>query len=89
MTAVVVPRPLIPQLAKTRLLWLIALGLLALVAIAGMRIDRQTKNLYLTDDFGTVITGDFGNGFVTGREHRWDLVIGGERVPLRRWTEGL
>ena len=89
LTAVVVPRPLTPQLVKKQLLWLIAVGLLTLVAVAGMRIDRQTKNLYLTDDVGNVITDDVGNGFATGREHRWDLVIGGERVPLRRWTEGL
>ncbi len=77
------------QLAKARLLWLIALWLLTLVAVVGMRIDRRAENRYLTDDFGTVITDDSGNVFVTGREHRWDLVIGGARVPLRRWTEWL
>jgi hypothetical protein len=67
-------RPITPQLAKTWLLWLIAIGLLTLVAIVGMRVDRQTENLYITDSVGNVITDNIGNRFLAGREHRWDLV---------------
>ena len=89
MSVGVIQRPLTPQLAKPRLLWLIAIGLLTLVAVSEMRVDHQAKDINLTDDFGIVFRDDVGNGFLVGREYRWDLVVGGERIPLLRWTEGL
>ena len=54
-----------------------------------MSIDRQPKDVYITDSAGNVITDDVGNRFLAARDHRWELLIGGERVPLAQWTEGL
>ena len=72
-------------------MWLIAIGLLTFAAVSDVsrvRIDRQDKNLYLTDGLGNVITDGLGNGITTtGREHRLELVIGAERVLLWRWFQ--
>jgi hypothetical protein len=86
-TADVYPRPtLTAQHAKTLLAGLIAFGL-ALAAVNALRIDRQVRDQYLTDDRGITLTDDLGHGLTDWREHRWDLVIGTARVPLAKWKE--
>ena len=55
MTSAVLGRPLAPKLTKSLLLRLIAIGMLTLVAVADMRLDRQDKDLYITDEFSNLI----------------------------------
>lgn len=88
MTTAVLPRPTPLTLQYALLMWLIAIGLLSLVAVGGLRVDRQTRYLYLGDQQGNVVLNSRGNGILLDRrESRWDLVIGTARVPLMRWEE--
>jgi hypothetical protein len=76
--------------AKRWQIWLVAVGLLTFAEVAqmaGIRTDRSDRDIYGSDEFGTVITDDSGHGFAFAKEHLWELVIGNEKVPLWRWIE--
>jgi len=67
--------------------WLIAISLLALVAVGGLRIDRKIYDRFVTDDRGVQITTELGRPILIGHEHRWDLIVDDLRIPLARWMD--